>query len=141
EEVIDEQKQIGFPLTERRNEDREDVQSIVQVLAKGPGRNRALHVLVRRGDEPDVDLDGLRAAEPFEFLFLKDSQQLDLGRQVDVPDLVEEERAALSQFEAAFLALLGPRERTAFVAEEFRFDEAVRKRGAAHLHERLVRAR
>ena len=52
------------------------------------------------------DLDRLGAAEPLELALLQHAQQLHLRRQVDVADLVEEQRAALGQLEAALLARL-----------------------------------
>ena len=87
-----------------------------------------------------VGLDGLGAADPLELALLQDAQQLHLGRQVDVADLVEEQRAALGELEPPLLARLGAGERPLLVAEELRLDEAVGQRRAAHLDERLLRA-
>ena len=56
---------------------------------------------MRGGDDADVDLDRLRAADPFEFVQLQHTQQLDLSFGADVADLVEEDRPPLSEFEAA----------------------------------------
>ena len=141
EEVIDEQQEVGFPLPQRRHEDREDVEAVVQVLAEGAGGDRALHVLVGGGDEAHVDLDGLGAAQALELPLLQHPQQLHLGGQVDVADLVEEQRAALGELEPPLLALLGAGEGALLVAEQLRLDQAVGQRGAVHLDERLVGAR
>ena len=103
EEVIREQQHVGLPLAQRRDEDREDVQAVEQVLAEGAGGNRVLEVGVGRGDEADVDLDRLDAADPLELALLQHAQQLDLGGEVDVADLVEKERAAVGPLEAALL--------------------------------------
>ena len=84
---------------------------------------------------------GLGAPQPLELALLQHAQQLHLRRQVDVADLVEKQRAALGELEPAFLALLGAGEGALLVAEELRFDQAVGQRRAAHLDERLVRAR
>ena len=54
EEVIDEQQQVGLPLAQRRHEDREDVEPVVEILAERAGGDRLLQVLVGRGDQPDV---------------------------------------------------------------------------------------
>ena len=45
----------------------------------------------------------LRAAQALELLLLQDAQQLGLQRRRDVADLVEEQRAAVGQLEAADL--------------------------------------
>ena len=76
--------------------------------------------------QPDVGLDRLGAAEPLELALLQHAQQLDLRRQVDVADLVEEQRAALGQLEAPLLARFGAGERALLVAEQLRLDQASR---------------
>ena len=80
---------------------------------------------MRRGDEPDVDLDGVGAAQPLELTLLQHPQQLHLGGEVDVADLVEEQRAALGELEPPFLARLGAGEGALLVAEQLRLDQAV----------------
>ena len=50
----------------------------------------------------------LGAAEALDLALLERAQQLHLGRHVDVADLVEEERAALGQLEAALLGACAP---------------------------------
>ena len=60
EEVIGEQQHVRLPLAQRRNEDREDVEPVEQVLAERALRDRLLQVLVRRGDQAHVDLDAAR---------------------------------------------------------------------------------
>src|SRR2546430_13403227 len=50
-----------------------------------------------------VDLDRLDGAEAHELLFLDHAQQLGLRLEVDVADLVEEDRAAVGDFEETAL--------------------------------------
>ena len=52
---------------------------------------------------------GCRAAEALEALLLQDAQQLDLRGARQVADLVEEERAAVGQLEAASVLAVGAR--------------------------------
>ncbi len=59
---------------------------------------------VARGDDADVDADRLDGAEPHELLLLDDAEQLRLRLEIDVPDLVEEDRSAVGDFEEAALA-------------------------------------
>ena len=105
-----------------------------------PSGDRLLHVLVGGGDHPHVHPHGLGAADPLELALLQHAQQLHLRAQVDVADLVEEQRAAFGQLEAALLARVRAGERALLVAEELRFDQRVGQRRAAHLHERLLGA-
>ena len=48
-----------------------------------------------------VDVDRLAAADPLDDALLKEAQQLDLQRQRDVADLVEEQSPALRQLNLA----------------------------------------
>ena len=101
QEVIGQQHDVRLPLAQRRREDREDREPVVQV---GPERALLDEVLERPmggGDQPDVDLDRRGAAEPLDFPLLQDAQQLHLRRGTELADLVEEERAAVGQLEAA----------------------------------------
>src|SRR6185436_7786492 len=140
EEVIDEQQQVGLPLAQRRDEDGEDVEPVVEILAEGAGGDRLLQVLVGGGDQAHVRLDRLGAADPLELPLLQDTEQLHLRRQVDVADLVEKQRAAVRQLEAALLARFGAGEGAFLVAEQLGLDQAVGQRGAADFDERLLRA-
>ena len=54
EEVVGQQQDVGLPLAQRRHEDREDVQPVVQVLAERPAGDRLLEVLVGGRDQADV---------------------------------------------------------------------------------------
>jgi hypothetical protein len=63
----------------------------------------------------------------------------DLRAEVDVADLIEEERSTLGHLEAAFLPGVGAGERALLVAEQLRLDERIGQRRAAHFHEWLLR--
>ena len=128
DEVIGEQHDVRLPLAQRRREDGEDGQPVVQVGAEPPFLHQRFERLVGRGDQPDVDLDRCRAAETLDLALLQHAQQLDLGRRVEVADLVEEERPAFGELEPAFLRRLRAGERAPFVAEELRLDQRLGQR-------------
>ena len=54
QEVIGEQQDVGLPLAQRRHEDGEDVQAVVEILAEGAVGHRRLERLVGRGDQAHV---------------------------------------------------------------------------------------
>ena len=54
--------------------------------------DRLLEVAVGGGDDADVDLDRLGAAEALDHPLLEHAQELDLDLQRQVADLVEEQR-------------------------------------------------
>ena len=127
EEVVGQEQDVGLPLAQRRHEDREHVQPVVEVLAELARRNGLLEVLVGGGHQPDVGADRLGAAQALELPLLQHAQQLDLRRQIQLADLVEKQRAALGQLEAALLGRLRAREGALLVPEELRLDEIVRE--------------
>ena len=141
QEVVGEQQDVGLALAQRRHEDREHVQAIVEILAEIAGGDGLFEVLVGGGDEPHVRRDRLGAAQPLELALLQDPQQLHLRGEVELADFVEKERAAFRQFEASLLRRVGAGERAFFVAEQLRLDQILRQRRAAHLDERLLGAR
>ena len=63
-------------------------------------------------------MNGFLTADAVEFLLLQDAQELDLQVLVELPDLVEEDRAAVSELELAELAAHGTGESTLLVAKE-----------------------
>ena len=75
-----------------------------------------------------------------ELALLQHAQQLHLRAEVDVADLVEKQRAAVGQLEAALLPRLRAGERALLVAEQLGLDQALGQRRAAHLDERLLGA-
>jgi hypothetical protein len=55
---------------------------------------------VRRGDEPHVHLAIAHVSEPTVAFLLEDLEELRLDRQLQVADLVEEERASMGRTRA-----------------------------------------
>src|SRR5437762_3795006 len=81
------------------------------------------------------------AAETFEFLLLKDAQQLGLKFQRNVTGFIEEERAAVGQLEAADFLIDGPGECATLMSEEFGFEKPGGDGGAIDLDESAISAR
>src|SRR5262245_13302402 len=57
DEVFDQHKDVGLPLSERWHLDRKYIEPIEQVLAKAPIGHRSRQVAVRGGDDTNVDMD------------------------------------------------------------------------------------
>jgi hypothetical protein len=123
DEVVHQERDIGPPLAERRHREGEDVEPVIEVLAERPGGDRGGQVAVRRGDHADVDADRLAAADALELALLEDAEELHLRVGRDVADLVEEDRAAVGQLEAAEPPLRRAGEGAVLVAEELALDE------------------
>src|SRR5262249_9743370 len=70
EEVIDQERQVAGTVAQRGERDRDDVQAVVEVLAKAPGGDLGLEVVIGRRDDPHVDFDRTIAADAFELPLL-----------------------------------------------------------------------
>ena len=77
-EIAHEHRNILTTLTERRQGNRKHVQPVVQIASELTVLHQRGQIPVRGRDQPDIHVHGACAAEPFEFLFLKDTEQLGL---------------------------------------------------------------
>src|SRR5438046_1166793 len=76
EEPLAERAEVGLPVPQRRDADREDVQAIVEVLAEAALADGALEGAVRRGDHARVDGHALAAPERHELALGEEAEQL-----------------------------------------------------------------
>src|SRR4030095_7238363 len=89
-------------------------------------------------DQADVHLEGVRSSDALELALLENAQEFRLKLLRKVADLVQEQRAAVCQLEAADPACERAREGAFLVPEQLALDHAARERGAVHLDEDLV---
>ena len=78
---------------------------------------------MRRGDDAHVAVARDVAADALVHALLQDAQQLHLHRQAHVADLVEEQRAALGDFETALAGGDGAGEGALLVAEQLALEQ------------------
>ena len=76
-----------------------------------------------------------------ERLFLQHAEQLDLRAPRQIADLVEEQRAAVGEFEPASALAVSTRKRALFVTEQFRLDERIGQGRHVDRHEGMRGAR
>ena len=118
-EVFDEHQDVVLAFSKGRHLDGEHVEPIEQVLSEASIRHRGAEITIGRGDDTHVNADRLRASDPLKFPFLQDSQQRDLSLRQQLAHFVQEDRAAISQFETPKPPLGGARERASLMAEQF----------------------
>ena len=116
-------RQILDAIAQRRHPDRDHVEPVVQVLAEPPFLDRLLEIDVGGGDESEIRLDRMRAADALDLFLLDRAQQLGLQLVAQIADLVEEQRAAGGQLELAELLPDRAGERALLVSEERALDE------------------
>jgi hypothetical protein len=127
-------------LAQRREAQREHVEAVVEILAEAALGDRAGEVDVGGGEDADVDPDGAVAADGLEGALLQDAQQLGLGVDRELADLVEQEGAAVGHLEPAGAVLGGPGEGAADVAEQLALEQVRGDRGAVEGDERALGA-
>src|SRR5258706_8662046 len=79
QEVADENGNVREAVTERRNEEGNYVQAIEKVLTESPARDFLVEIFVGRGDDANVDADGLIRANRLKALLFEHAQDLRLG--------------------------------------------------------------
>src|SRR5207245_8304766 len=129
-QILDDQRYVLDPFTERRDMEGKDIEPVEQVLAELPLDDERLQILVGGADDPDVHLDVLVPTHPLEFPFLQDPQELHLHGRRDLADLIQEERAAVGLLELSLLLHRGPGKGAPLVPEELRFQQGLRQRAA-----------
>ena len=78
QEVLDEQLDVVAALAQRRQHDVDDVEPVVEVFAEPSRAHECRQILVRRRDQPHVDVDLIVAADRLDAVLLQDAQQLRL---------------------------------------------------------------
>jgi len=141
DEVAHEERKIFGALAQRGDLNGENVQAVVEVTAKSAFGDALGKINVGGGNDADVNALGAIAAEAFEFLLLKDAKKFRLEFEGKIADFVEEERAAVGEFEAANFLTDGAGESAAFVAEKLGFEKAAGNGGAIHFDESAIAAR
>src|SRR5262249_10612260 len=74
-EMRGEQWNVVGPITQRRHLDRDDVETVIQILLKEAGVDHLHEVAIRCGDDTYIDAFRALRAKRFDFAFLKHPQQ------------------------------------------------------------------
>jgi hypothetical protein len=80
----------------------DDLEPVVEILAKAPFVYSLFEVAVRRSDHPNIDFESFVAADPLELSLLKKAKKLDLDARRDLADLVEKQGTAVGLLESSF---------------------------------------
>ena len=118
--------------------DADHVEPVEEVFAEGAFLDELPKVGVGRRNDAGVELDRLRFADALDLALLQRAQQLGLQRQRHQADFVDEERAAVREFEPADAVGDGAGERAARVAEQLGLGQTFGNGGRVERDERLV---
>jgi hypothetical protein len=115
--MIDEQGDVLSPFPQGGDPHPHHVETVEEVLAEAPCRDLVLEITSRSRENPDIHLAGLRLADGADLLVLEDAQELHLKDIRELPDLVEEEGAAVRLDEEPAAGAIGAREGALGVTE------------------------
>ena len=130
EKVVAEDKEITLALPQRGHVQGDNAEAPIQIFPEGALFDHLSEVAIGGGDDADIDLDGLTAADALDGLLTESAEELDLGAGVDFTDLIQEQGTAVRLLKAANAALHGSGEGALFMAEEFAFEDLRGESGA-----------
>ena len=96
-----EERDVAGPLAQRRQLDAADGEAVEEVVAEAPGLHLAIEIAPRRAEDAHVDLERPIAPDAPDLAALDGAEELRLEREIEVADLVDEERAAVGLLEDA----------------------------------------
>src|SRR6202453_32782 len=117
---------------------RKNIQPVKEILPELIVADHQRQIPMGRRDEANVNMNGLVASQPLEFLFLQRPQQLWLQLQTNVVNFIQEQRAAIGNFETAAFLHQSAGERTLLMSEQFAFDKPGWNCSAIQSYERSV---
>ncbi|MCX6612946.1 MAG: hypothetical protein NTW74_19120 [Acidobacteria bacterium] len=118
----------------------EEPRLLGRIVAESAGADRFVKRGVGGGDDADVGVGLFDRAKAIKGSCVEYAEKLGLETRVEGTDFVEKKAAVVGQFEEALLGGVSTGEGAALVAEEFRFDEAIRQCGAGEVDEGLLLA-
>src|SRR5262249_20387514 len=133
QERLGEDRDVLAALPERRHLERNRRNPEVEVAAKSLLRDEPGELPVCRGHEPHGDEAIADVTDPPKSPLFEDLQQLGLNGEIQLADLVEEQRPAMRHFEQAELPGDRPGEGAALVPEELCLEELAREPGAVEI--------
>jgi hypothetical protein len=123
---------------QRGNQNRERLQTIVEIAAKLFRRHHLCQITICRCHKAYVNPDGLSASQSLKFLLLEHPKQLSLEFKRNVADFVKEKCAAISQLKSSDFLHNGAGKRAFLMPEELAFDQAGRDGSTVQLDDCLV---
>ena len=126
-EVVGQGADVLGPLAQRGQAQVHDIQAIEQVFAEGAVLDRLGQVAVGGGDDADVHLDRLGAADAVDLALLDGAQQLGLQAGIHLADFVQQQGAAIGFLELADAPGDGAGEGAFLMAEQFGFQQVFRE--------------
>src|SRR6185437_196562 len=126
DKMLRKDQDIVPPFAQRRQQDRQTYEPVVQVFPEGLVLDLFQQVLMRSYYDADVDLGDRIATDPGDLPLLQDPEQLCLQIDIQFPDLVEEQRSLIGLFEFPDAARNRSGKRPLFMTTQLALDEIPR---------------
>ena len=114
---------VWTSLSKWRHGDSDDAKPVIEIFSEPAFADGLLKIDVGRRKNPGIDGDRLLSTQSLYLVILQESKQLDLQPERDIPNFVQEQRAALRAFDAPFSLLHGSCEGSFFIAEQLTLQE------------------
>jgi len=134
-------EEIGSPISQRRNRQTEEIQSMEKVGTEASLGDELAKALIGGRYDTDIHGDILRTAHPTNAVVFQNRQQLGLDGEREAAELIEKQRAAMGCLEKSDASAAGIGEGPLLVAEEFRLGQVLRDCRAIDLHPRPLSPR
>src|SRR5262245_26456137 len=138
EEVSREGRDILSTLPQRWQRDRDDAQTVEEILPKLSLRDQRSEVLVGRADHPDVHLERVGAADAPHFSLLEHAKELCLYAGAHLAQLVEEARPTARYLEESATVRQRAGEGALDVTEQLALQKALGEGATVDRHERVM---
>jgi hypothetical protein len=139
--MLGEDRDVLTALAKRRQAQRHDGETVIEILAESTGVNRREKVLVGRSDDREIHGLAAGAAEAAHAALLNDVEKLGLERVGQERDFVEQDGSTVSTLKEAGFRLSRIREGAALEAEQLGLEQARGNRRAVDINERSVATR
>jgi hypothetical protein len=123
QELTGEFRDIFRTAAKRWDLNRKDVEAIEEVASKRPGFDHGRQIAICGCDDAHIGLDCGVATDSFKLLLLQEAKSFGLCGGTHISDFIQQNCAAVHLFEFSNPSLLGTRERSAFMTEEFAFEQ------------------
>src|SRR6516165_3501505 len=136
--MLNQRRNILFPIPQRRQMKVDDIKAVKEVLAKLPFTYERGQILVGCGGDSDVDLNRSALAYAANLSLLKRSKQLGLDAGTDVPDFIQEQGPPAGFFKQPTPQARRAGESALGVPEQLALHQGLGDRGAIHGNERTI---
>src|SRR5574337_357355 len=138
DEILDELRDVGASLAERRDHNGDNVQPIEQVLPQETVFDRLDRIPIGRSDNANVNVDLVFPPKPSERLALQDTRKFRLGWQLHLGDLIQEDGPAVRQLKTAGPPVYRPCKRAPLMTEDLALQQTLRDSRAVDRYKRTI---